>query len=159
MIGEWRSSSYPHFISIACRLKKGWRVCVSRSGYGRENKGGAFLEAFQHVGRNLVRGKTARGLRKVPVYKPRMDRHRGGKRGEGSMDGKGRWMDSGFTERLWWAVSHEGVYSRAHENVRELELALEKWLCNPKGRQPSEALATGTQSTAATSNPIETSAN
>lgn len=27
-----------------------------------------------------------------------------------SMDGKGRWMDNVFIERLWRSVKHEGVY-------------------------------------------------
>lgn len=44
-----------------------------------------------------------------------------------SMDGKGRWMDNVFIERLWRSVKHEGVYLWAYENVHELELALAKW--------------------------------
>jgi putative transposase len=44
-----------------------------------------------------------------------------------SMDGKGRWMDNVFIERLWRSVKHEGVYLWAYENVHELEMALEKW--------------------------------
>jgi putative transposase len=41
-----------------------------------------------------------------------------------SMDGKGRWMDNVFIERLWPAVKHEGVYLWAYENLHELEAAL-----------------------------------
>lgn len=44
-----------------------------------------------------------------------------------SMDGKGRWMDNVFIERLWRSVKHEGVYLWAYENVHELEMALAKW--------------------------------
>lgn len=36
-----------------------------------------------------------------------------------SMDGKGRWMNNVFIERLWRGVKHEGVYLWAHEDVRE----------------------------------------
>jgi putative transposase len=44
-----------------------------------------------------------------------------------SMDGRGRWMDNVFIERLWRAVKHEGVYLWAHTDLVELEQALEKW--------------------------------
>lgn len=44
-----------------------------------------------------------------------------------SMDGKGRWMDNVFIERLWRSVKHEGVYLWAYENMHELEIALAKW--------------------------------
>ena len=44
-----------------------------------------------------------------------------------SMDGRGRWMDNVFIERLWRAVKHEGVYMWAHENLLELERCLCRW--------------------------------
>ena len=47
--------------------------------------------------------------------------------GKVSMDGKGRWMDNVFIERLWRSVKHGGVYLWAHENVHQLEAVLEKW--------------------------------
>ena len=34
-----------------------------------------------------------------------------------SMDGKGRWMDNVFIERLWRSVKYEDVYLRAYEEV------------------------------------------
>lgn len=36
-----------------------------------------------------------------------------------SMDGKGRWVDNVFVERLWRSVKYEEVYLRAYESVRE----------------------------------------
>ena len=57
-----------------------------------------------------------------------------------SMDGKGRWMDNVFIERLWRAVKHEGVYLWAHENVRELENALGKWFSDYNHWKPHQAL-------------------
>lgn len=45
-----------------------------------------------------------------------------------SMDGKGRWVDNVFIERLWRAVKHEGIYLWAYENLHQLERALAKWL-------------------------------
>jgi putative transposase len=57
-----------------------------------------------------------------------------------SMDGKGRWMDNVFIERLWRSVKHEGVYLWAHENVRELEIALAKWFADYNHWKPPQAL-------------------
>ncbi len=35
------------------------------------------------------------------------------------MDGKGRWVDNVFVERLWRSVKYEEVYLRAYESVAE----------------------------------------
>lgn len=58
-----------------------------------------------------------------------------------SMDGKGRWMDNVFIERLWRAVKHEGVYLWAYENMHELEKALGRWFEDYNQWKPHEALA------------------
>ncbi len=36
-----------------------------------------------------------------------------------SMDGKGRWVDNVFVERLWRSVKYEDVYLKAYETVSE----------------------------------------
>ena len=36
-----------------------------------------------------------------------------------SMDGRGRWLDNVFIERLWRSVKHEEVYLKAYENLVE----------------------------------------
>ena len=36
-----------------------------------------------------------------------------------SMDGKGRWVDNVFVERLWRSVKYEDVYLKAYETVAE----------------------------------------
>ena len=36
-----------------------------------------------------------------------------------SMDGKGRWIDNVFIERLWRSVKYEEVYLKAYETVAE----------------------------------------
>ena len=41
-----------------------------------------------------------------------------------SMDGKGRWVDNVFVERLWRSVKYEDIYLHAYESVRELKTAL-----------------------------------
>lgn len=44
-----------------------------------------------------------------------------------SMDGKGRWVDNVFVERLWRTVKYEDIYLKAYETPRELERGLEQY--------------------------------
>ena len=44
-----------------------------------------------------------------------------------SMDGKGRWLDNVFVERLWRTVKYEDIYLRSYADLRELELGLGRW--------------------------------
>ncbi len=44
-----------------------------------------------------------------------------------SMDGKGRWVDNVFVERLWRSVKYEDVYLRAYETPTELRAGLERY--------------------------------
>ena len=41
-----------------------------------------------------------------------------------SMDGKGRWMDNVFIERLWKSVKYEEVYLKAYSSIAEARLEL-----------------------------------
>lgn len=41
-----------------------------------------------------------------------------------SMDGKGRWVDNVFVERLWRSVKYEEVYFKAYDSVAEARYAL-----------------------------------
>ena len=45
-----------------------------------------------------------------------------------SMDGKGRWMDNVFIERLWRSLKYECVYLHAFETGAELRDGLTKWI-------------------------------
>jgi putative transposase len=36
-----------------------------------------------------------------------------------SLDGKGRWVDNVFVERLWRSVKYEEVYLRAYNSIGE----------------------------------------
>ena len=40
------------------------------------------------------------------------------------MDGKGRWMDNVFIERLWWSVKYQDVYLKAYSSIAELRKGL-----------------------------------
>ena len=44
-----------------------------------------------------------------------------------SMDGKGRWVDNVFIERLWRSVKYEDVYLRAYDNGRDLSAGLTRY--------------------------------
>lgn len=41
-----------------------------------------------------------------------------------SMDGKGRWLDNVFVERLWRSVKYEEVYLKGYESVRDARQSL-----------------------------------
>jgi putative transposase len=44
-----------------------------------------------------------------------------------SMDGKGRWMDNVFVERLWRSVKYEDVYLKAYESIAEARQGLREY--------------------------------
>lgn len=46
---------------------------------------------------------------------------------QNSMDGKGRWMDNVFIERLWRSVKYEEIYLFEYSTVIALCAGLEKW--------------------------------
>ncbi len=45
-----------------------------------------------------------------------------------SMDGKGRWMDNVFIERLWRSLKYEEVYLKAYETVTEARSGIREWI-------------------------------
>ena len=45
-----------------------------------------------------------------------------------SMDGKGRWIDNVFIERLWRSLKYEEVYLKAYNTPREAELEIGNYL-------------------------------
>ena len=44
-----------------------------------------------------------------------------------SMDGKGRWLDNVFVERLWRSVKYEDIYLRAYETPAALRVGLTRY--------------------------------
>ena len=63
-----------------------------------------------------------------------------------SMDGKGRWMDNVFIERLWRSVKHEGVDLWEYTTLRALEAGLSQWFRRYNTWRPHEALGNATPS-------------
>ena len=58
-----------------------------------------------------------------------------------SMDGRGRWMDNVFTERLWRSLKYECVYLHAFETGSELRARLSRWIGYYNTRRPYSILA------------------
>ena len=57
------------------------------------------------------------------------------------MDGRGRWMDNVFIERLWRSLKYECVYLHAFESGSELRAGLSKWIGYHNARWPKSTLA------------------
>jgi putative transposase len=57
-----------------------------------------------------------------------------------SMDGRGRWIDNVFVERLWRSVKYEDIYLHAYESMRELKLALANYFSFYNARRPHQSL-------------------
>ncbi len=58
-----------------------------------------------------------------------------------SMDGRGRWMDNVFIERLWRSLKYECVYLHAFETGSELRAGLSRWIGYYNTRRPHSTLA------------------
>ncbi len=61
-----------------------------------------------------------------------------------SMDGRGRWMDNVFIERLWRSIKYEEIYLRQYQSVTELESGVKRWLSHYNTWRPHQALANRT---------------
>ena len=57
-----------------------------------------------------------------------------------SMDGKGRWIDNVFIERIWRSVKHEGVYLWSYATLHEMDRALSRWFEDYNRWKPHHAL-------------------
>jgi putative transposase len=65
-----------------------------------------------------------------------------------SMDGKGRWVDNVFVERLWKSVKYEHVYLHAYESVSEARQQLANYFAFYNTRRPHSSLGKITPDTA-----------
>jgi len=61
-----------------------------------------------------------------------------------SMDGKGRWMDNVFIERLWRSVKYEDIYLKGYAMIGELEAGIGKWIERYNTWRPHQALGNKT---------------
>jgi len=57
-----------------------------------------------------------------------------------SMDGRGRWMDNVFIERLWRSLKHEDVYLKGYSDGREARAGIGEWIAFYNERRLHQAL-------------------
>jgi putative transposase len=57
-----------------------------------------------------------------------------------SMDGRGRWMDNVFIERLWRSLKHEDVYLKGYADGREARAGIAAWIAFYNFRRPHQSL-------------------
>jgi len=58
-----------------------------------------------------------------------------------SMDGRGRWLDNVFIERLWRSLKYENVYLNAYETGSEASAGIGKWIAFYNQTRPHSSLA------------------
>lgn len=58
-----------------------------------------------------------------------------------SMDGRGRWLDNVFIERLWRSLKYENVYLNAYETGSEARAGIGKWITFYNQVRPHSSLA------------------
>ena len=57
-----------------------------------------------------------------------------------SMDGRGRYLDNIFIERLWRSLKHENVYLMGYADGREARTGIGKWIGFYNDQRPHQAL-------------------
>jgi putative transposase len=61
-----------------------------------------------------------------------------------SMDGRGRWMDNVFIERLWRSLKHEDVYLKGYADGHDAKAGIAEWIAFYNNWRPHQALASRT---------------
>ncbi len=57
-----------------------------------------------------------------------------------SMDGRGRWMDNVFIERLWRSLKYEDVYLKGYADGRDAKAGIAAWIAFYNLQRPHQAL-------------------
>ena len=60
------------------------------------------------------------------------------------MDGKGRWVDNVFTERLWRSLKYEDIYLKGYATIGDLEAGIGKCIQRYNTWRPHQALGNKT---------------
>jgi len=61
-----------------------------------------------------------------------------------SMDGRGRWIDNVFIERLWRSLKYEDIYLKDYADGREAKVGIAEWMAFYNHRRPHQGLANRT---------------
>jgi putative transposase len=56
------------------------------------------------------------------------------------MDGKGRWRDNVFVERIWRSIKYEEVYLHAYASVSEARTSLSRYIDFYNATRPHSSL-------------------
>ena len=56
------------------------------------------------------------------------------------MDGRGRWLDNVFVERLWRSLKYEEVHLKAYADGREARAGIAAWVTFYNMQRPHQAL-------------------
>jgi putative transposase len=57
-----------------------------------------------------------------------------------SMDGRGRWIDNVFIERLWRSLKYEDIYLKGYADGREARAGIALWMAFYNGQRPHQSL-------------------
>ena len=57
-----------------------------------------------------------------------------------SMDGRGRWMDNVFIERLWKSVKYEDIYLKGYASINDVRKGLTAWFNHYNSRRRHQGL-------------------
>jgi putative transposase len=99
---SWRLSNTLHGRSASRRWRRPWRASASRTS-SPPTKGCQFTAAA------FTGTLAAAGVRI-------------------SMDGRGRWMDNVFIERLWCSLKYEDIYLKGYADGREVKAGIASWI-------------------------------
>jgi putative transposase len=60
------------------------------------------------------------------------------------MDGRGRWMDNVFIERLWRGLKREDIYLKGYADGREARAGIGLWMAFYNSHRPHQGLGNRT---------------
>ena len=132
------------------------RLPLSRGGDRLGEPGGAELAAVEHHGRAVLRFGARGGagtLRQTGDFNTDQGSQFTSTAFTGvltaagiriSMEGRGRWIDNVFVERLWRSLKHEDVYLKGYADGREARAGIGAWIAFYNMRRPHQALANRT---------------
>ena len=63
---------------------------------------------------------------------------------EVSMDGRGRWLDNRFIERLWWSAKYEDIYRQDYGDGLAAGRGLAQWFTHYNTQRPHQSLENAT---------------
>ena len=128
------------------------RLSLSRGGDRLVEPGSVELAAVEHHGRGVLRFRargSAGALRHTgdfqhrpgqPVHQHCIYRLLAAAGVKISMDGRGRWLDNVFVERLWRSLKHEDVYLKGYADGTEAKAGIGAWFAFYNSTRPHQAL-------------------